>query len=154
MTTAAHVDSHLKTEGGPLRRGRPLPAGHRAEVLVQVRAPTRFARGWCYDTVDLHWVRNGGAARVNPSDTSLAERAAFYARVEPFVSAMSDVVLTVTDVEKQTLLSLDPALTVRGCSVRASGTVRQARPGPPAKTCCSSAASWHQPNVDAVLLLR
>ena len=148
ITTSAQVDCHLKNDGARYEVVVLCRPDTALKYLFSTRAYAVRARVM-YDTVDLHWVRMEGAARLNPSDPSLAERAAFYARVEPFVSAMSDVVLTVTEVEKETLLALNPALRVE--------VVPCVHPDGPAgapwsrrKDLLFIGGFWHQPNVDAV----
>ena len=148
ITTGAHVESHLRTDGARYNVVVLCRPDIALKYLFSTRAHAVDARV-IYDTVDLHWVRMEGAARLNPADASLAERAAFYARVEPFISAMSDVVLTVTDVERQTLLRLDPALKVEVVPcVHPDGTAGARWAD--RKDLLFIGGFWHQPNVDAV----
>lgn len=86
---------------------RPDPA---LKYLFAVRAHMSGAKV-VYDTVDLHWIRMSRAGRLTGDNETLA-RAEHYRRVEWLAIQGSDVTLTVTETERDTLIALDPALRV------------------------------------------
>jgi glycosyltransferase involved in cell wall biosynthesis len=101
---------HLSQHGHTFRTvliSRPDTA---LEWLFPVRVFAPRARA-VYDTVDLHSVRLSRAANLL-DDPVLHERAERYRRIEAFAVNAADLVLTVTDTERTTLLNLRPTLAV------------------------------------------
>jgi glycosyltransferase involved in cell wall biosynthesis len=124
---------------------RPEVAEH---LVLAVRAHAPRAR-LVYDTVDLHWVRMERAAALtgDPVVRAAAER---FGRLERFLVDAADETLTVTDVERETILRERPAATVS-----VFPNIHEVAPG---------ATPWagrrdlvfiggfdHAPNVDAVV---
>ncbi|MEO9061077.1 MAG: glycosyltransferase [Nitrosospira sp.] len=64
-----------------------------------------------YDTVDLHWVRLGREMQVS-GDCTLRDAIARYRHVELFNSESADLVLAITDEEKERLLLEKPGVKV------------------------------------------
>jgi len=64
-----------------------------------------------YDTVDLHWVRFHRAATLS-GDPALAKEADRYLRIERLNAVCADLVLTVTQEDKDSLLAVAPDVRV------------------------------------------
>ena len=106
---AATID-HLRQEGrryATVVISRPDVA---LKYLFAVRANAVNAQV-IYDSVDLHWVRLGRALEFEEG-TDLAKQVEYYRQVEWFAITASDLVLTVTEEERATLLAIEPALRV------------------------------------------
>ncbi|MGE0705112.1 MAG: glycosyltransferase, partial [Vicinamibacterales bacterium] len=112
---------------------------------VRVHAPNARV---IYDTVDLHWVRMSRAATLS-GDVALLDRAEHYRRVERFAAKAADFTLTVTDVEREALVELDPTL-----SVEVLPNIHAIEPLPGKWEERSGlvfiGGFFHEPNVDAV----
>jgi glycosyltransferase involved in cell wall biosynthesis len=116
--------------------------------LFAVRAHAIHARV-ALDTVDLHWVRMQGEARVT-GDVTIAERAAVVERMELFNAQSSDLILTVSEAERQVLLGRDASLAVEVVPVIHSSVSSCARWNE-RQDLMFVGSYWHKPNEDAVL---
>lgn len=133
--------------------------GHRYAFVLLSRPEIAFrymfpARAYAihakivYDTVDLHWVRMQRGAELS-KDRDVLARALYYERMERFNAASADLVLTVTDSERQALVSAGLDLRVEILpNIHPSadtGGPWQTRHG-----LMFIGGFWHQPNEDAV----
>jgi glycosyltransferase involved in cell wall biosynthesis len=101
-----------------------------------------------YDTVDLHWVRFERAAAVHDS-RELFERAEYFKSMELFNAACSDVVLTVTDSEKESLLQELPGAKIEVVP-NIHDVTNEVKPFSSRKDLMFIGSFFHQPNEDAV----
>lgn len=102
-----------------------------------------------YDTVDLHWVRLTRAAALS-GDAALLARADEYRRMEAFCAASADVVLAVTETEKQLLGEAVPDARIEVIPTIHRVTETKV-PWPQRGGLMFIGGFWHAPNVDAVL---
>ncbi len=102
-----------------------------------------------YDTVDLHWIRLERAVAIT-ADAQVKEEAEYFKKIEHCLIGGSDVIFTVTQTEKDLLLTENPAL-----DVHVVPNVHDAIPGDPLpfsqrRDLMFIGHYYHQPNVDAV----
>jgi glycosyltransferase involved in cell wall biosynthesis len=116
--------------------------------LFAVRAHAVHAKV-IFDTVDLHWVRMQGQARVT-GDAGVQERAELFERIELFNARSSDVVLAVSEAERQMLLTRDASLHVDILPV-IHPCLPSARGWSERRDLMFIGSYWHKPNEDAVL---
>ncbi|SCY44020.1 Glycosyltransferase involved in cell wall bisynthesis [Nitrosospira sp. Nsp13] len=140
--------SHLATIGGKYHfvlLSRPEVA---FQYLPYVRAYALYAT-IIYDTVDLHWVRFEREMQIS-GDRALLDVIAHFRRLELFNTACADLVLAITDEEKNRLLIEQPDAKVtvlpnihEPCPPRTSFDQR--------KDLLFIGGFWHKPNEDAVI---
>ena len=139
---------HLEAAGGKYHfvlLSRPEVA---FQYLSYARAYALYA-DIIYDTVDLHWVRLEREMQVL-GDRALLDAIAHYRRMELFNSESADLVLAITDEEKNRLLLERP-----GVKVAVLPNIHQ--PYPPVasygqrKGLLFIGGFWHKPNEDAVM---
>ena len=102
---------HLMSRGSAFRAvilSRPASA---ERYLPLVRAFATNA-SVIYDTVDLHWVRLQRGAQVADDPTELLASAEHYRRLELANARAADITIAITDEERDTLLTAEPALQV------------------------------------------
>lgn len=139
---------HLEATGGKYHfvlLSRPEVA---FQYLSYARAYALYA-GIIYDTVDLHWVRLEREMQVL-GDRALLDAIVHYRRMELFNSESADLVLAITDEEKNRLLLERP-----GVKVAVLPNIHE--PYPPVasygqrKGLLFIGGFWHKPNEDAVM---
>jgi glycosyltransferase involved in cell wall biosynthesis len=101
-----------------------------------------------YDTVDLHWIRFARAASLH-EDRELSQRAKYFRSMEMFNALCCDVVLAVTDSDKESLLNDLPELQIE-IVPNIHDVVGKRRPFKERKDIMFIGNFFHQPNEDAV----
>ncbi len=143
---AAH--SHLATVGGRYHfvlLSRPEIA---FQYLPYVRAYALYSKV-IYDTVDLHWVRFEREMLIS-GDRALVDVIASFRRIELFNCACADLVLAITDDEKDHLLAEQP-----DAKVTVLPNIHEIffpkTPFAQRRGLLFIGGFWHKPNEDAVI---
>lgn len=143
---AAH--SHLATVGGRYHfvlLSRPEIA---FQYLPYVRAYALYSK-LIYDTVDLHWVRFEREMLIS-GDRALVDVIASFRRIELFNCACADLVLAITDDEKDHLLAEQP-----DAKVTVLPNIHEIffpkAPFAQRRGILFIGGFWHKPNEDAVI---
>ena len=124
---------------------RPDYAFHKLD-LIRVSAPGVKI---IYDTVDLHYLREQRRAAVE-QDLNVFLSSVSYKAMELYLAKFSDLTFVVTEVERQHLLRLDPALNVTVIPIIHS-IPEGIRPAFESRTDIIFLGNYaHTPNIDAV----
>jgi glycosyltransferase involved in cell wall biosynthesis len=144
---AEEAVEHLWEEGGSYRHVLLARPDQARRYLESVRALAPQA-AVLYDTVDLHWVRMSRAAELSGDEGErlCAER---YRVLERDLAAAVDLVVAITEQERQLLLAEVPA--ARVAVVPNVHTLQEPGPGPKQRKDLFFIGGFeHHPNVDAV----